>query len=220
VAFAVWAATLTALATLHICERGKRSSTVTEPNFTRRTFAEHRYRGVACWETIGDASYQVRFSSLGARESYAMAAVSLAQHLAANGIAIVYGGARVGLIGRLADAALEAGGEVIGIMRRSLVEREVAHARLSDLRVVDSLHERKAQMAELSDAFIALPGGYGTFEEFCEVLTSQLGTTRRTPKTMRNSEHRRLLRSPPIAVRSRSERAVFEAGASRNGAFR
>jgi uncharacterized protein (TIGR00730 family) len=109
-----------------------------------------------------------------------MATVSLARHLAANGIAIVYGGGKVGLMGRLADAALAVGGEVIGIMPRSLVEREVAHARLTDLRVVDSMHERKAQMAELSDAFIALPGGYGTFEEFCEVLTwTQLGLHRK-----------------------------------------
>ena len=119
-------------------------------------------------------------SSSGARESYAIAATSLARHLAANGIAIVYGGGKVGLMGKLADAALEAGGEVIGVMPRSLVEKEVSHSGLSDLRVVGSMHERKAQMAELSDAFIALPGGYGTFEEFCEVLTwTQLGLQRK-----------------------------------------
>jgi hypothetical protein len=83
-------------------------------------------------------------------------------------------------MGTLADTALEAGGEVIGIIPRSLVEKEVAHRRLSDLRVVGSMHERKAQMAGLSDAFIALPGGYGTFEEFCEVLTwTQLGLQRK-----------------------------------------
>jgi len=86
----------------------------------------------------------------------------------------------VGLMGRLADAAIEAGGEVIGVMPRSLVEKEISHSRLSDLRVVGSMHERKAQMAELSDAFIALPGGYGTFEEFCEILTwTQLGLQRK-----------------------------------------
>lgn len=79
-------------------------------------------------------------------------------------------------MGTLADAALEAGGEVIGVIPRSLVEKEVAHQGLSDLRIVNSMHDRKALMAELSDAFIALPGGYGTFEEFCEVLTwGQLG---------------------------------------------
>jgi uncharacterized protein (TIGR00730 family) len=100
--------------------------------------------------------------------------------LVAHGISIVYGGGRVGLMGNLADAALEAGGEVIGVMPRSLVEKEISHPGLSDLRVVGSMHERKAQMAELSDAFIALPGGYGTLEEFCEVLTwTQLGLQRK-----------------------------------------
>jgi uncharacterized protein (TIGR00730 family) len=119
-------------------------------------------------------------SSSGARESYSLAAASLARHLVANGIAIVYGGGKVGLMGKLADAALGAGGEVIGIMPRSLVEKELAHPGLSDFRVVGSMHERKAQMAGLSDAFIALPGGYGTFEEFCEVLTwTQLGLQRK-----------------------------------------
>jgi uncharacterized protein (TIGR00730 family) len=104
----------------------------------------------------------------------------LARYLAASRIAIVYGGARVGSMGTLADAALLAGGEVIGVMPRSLVEKEVAHRGLSDLRVVGSMHERKALMAELSDGFVALPGGYGTFDEFCEVLTwSQLGLHRK-----------------------------------------
>lgn len=92
----------------------------------------------------------------------------------------MYGGSNVGLMGALADAALDAGGDVIGVIPRSLVEKEVAHRRLSDLRVVGSMHERKALMAELSDAFLALPGGYGTFEEFCEVLTwTQLGLQRK-----------------------------------------
>ena len=119
-------------------------------------------------------------SSLGARQSYANAAVALARHLAANRIGIVYGGSKVGLMGTLADTALQAGGEVIGVIPRSLVEKEVAHQGLSDLRVVGSMHERKAQMADLSDAFIALPGGYGTFDEFCEILTwAQLGLHRK-----------------------------------------
>ena len=119
-------------------------------------------------------------SSAGARTSYAEAARSLARHLAANQIAIVYGGGNAGLMGTLADAALEAGGEVIGVIPRSLVEKERAHPHLSDLRIVGSMHERKALMAELSDAFIALPGGFGTFEEFCEVLTwTQLGLHRK-----------------------------------------
>ena len=83
-------------------------------------------------------------------------------------------------MGALADAALDAGGEVIGVIPRALIAKEVAHRRLSDLRVTESMHERKALMAELSDAFIALPGGYGTFEEFCEVLTwTQLGLQRK-----------------------------------------
>jgi uncharacterized protein (TIGR00730 family) len=119
-------------------------------------------------------------SNSGARASYQDAARSLARILTANRISIVYGGGKVGLMGALADAALEAGGEVIGVMPRSLVEKEISHPRLTELRVVGSMHERKAQMAELSDAFIALPGGYGTFEEFCEVLTwTQLGLQRK-----------------------------------------
>ena len=119
-------------------------------------------------------------SSFGARESYSVAATSLARQLVANGITIVYGGSRLGLMGKLADTALAAGGEVIGVMPRALVEKEASHPGLSDLRIVGSMHERKAKMAELSDAFIALPGGYGTFEEFCEVLTwTQLGLHRK-----------------------------------------
>src|ERR1019366_6230261 len=115
-------------------------------------------------------------SSPGQRDSYAAAAVDLARSLVAKDIGIVYGGGRRGLMGAVADAAMEAGGEVIGIMPRAMVDKEYAHRGISDLRIVNSMHERKALMSELSDAFIALPGGYGTFEEFCEVLTwSQLG---------------------------------------------
>jgi uncharacterized protein (TIGR00730 family) len=115
-------------------------------------------------------------SSVGNRPSYASAAVSLAAQLVSQKISIVYGGGRVGLMGALADAALERGGEVIGVIPRALVQKEIAHQRLTDLSIVESMHERKALMAELADAFIALPGGYGTFEEFCEILTwTQLG---------------------------------------------
>jgi uncharacterized protein (TIGR00730 family) len=115
-------------------------------------------------------------SSTGARPSYGLAAATLARCLVASGIGIVYGGSRLGLMAILADSALNAGGEVIGIIPEALVQKEIAHRTLPDLRVVGSMHERKALMAELSDAFIAMPGGYGTFEEFCEVLTwSQLG---------------------------------------------
>jgi len=88
----------------------------------------------------------------------------------------VYGGGNVGLVGAVADAALAAGGEVIGVIPHALVAREIAHTGLTDLHVVSSMHERKALMADLSDSFIALPGGYGTLEEFCEMVTwSQLG---------------------------------------------
>jgi uncharacterized protein (TIGR00730 family) len=119
-------------------------------------------------------------SSRGTRPGYTAAATSLARHLASRNIGIVYGGGRVGLMGALADAALEAGGHVIGVIPQSLADKELAHTGLSDLRVVGSMHERKALMADLADAFIALPGGYGTFEEFCEVLTwTQLGLHRK-----------------------------------------
>jgi hypothetical protein len=91
-------------------------------------------------------------------------------------IGLVYGGSKVGLMGVLADAVLGAGGEAVGVIPKNLMEREVGHAGLSKLHVVQSMHERKALMADLSDAFIALPGGFGTLEEFCEVVTwSQLG---------------------------------------------
>ncbi len=119
-------------------------------------------------------------SSSGIRPSYTSAAKSVGRCLAANGISIVYGGGRTGLMGTLADAAIEAGGEVIGIIPRHLRQREVAHEGLTELRVVGSMHERKAMMAELADAFLALPGGFGTFEEFCEIITwTQLGLHRK-----------------------------------------
>jgi uncharacterized protein (TIGR00730 family) len=96
--------------------------------------------------------------------------------LAASGIGVVYGGGRVGMMGAVADAALAAGGEVIGVIPQRLVHRELAHTGLTDLRVVDTLHERKAQMAALADGFIALPGGLGTLEELAEVASwAQLG---------------------------------------------
>ena len=115
-------------------------------------------------------------SSMGRQECYREAAESLALYLVRNRIGIVYGGAHRGLMGRLADAALAAGGEVIGVIPDSLVKQEIAHQGLTELRIVASMHARKATMADLSDAFIALPGGFGTFEEFCEVLTwKQLG---------------------------------------------
>jgi uncharacterized protein (TIGR00730 family) len=115
-------------------------------------------------------------SSPGADLAYRAAARDLGARLAQRGIELVYGGASVGLMGAVADAALEEGGRVVGVIPQSLVDREVAHPGLSDLRVVDSMHERKALMAELADAFVALPGGVGTLEELFEVYTwNQLG---------------------------------------------
>ncbi len=108
--------------------------------------------------------------------AFAAMAARLGGLLAARGIEVVYGGGRVGLMGILADAALAAGGSVTGVIPRALLETEVGHRGLRQLLVVETMHERKAKMAELSDAFIALPGGFGTLEELCEVLTwSQLG---------------------------------------------
>jgi uncharacterized protein (TIGR00730 family) len=115
-------------------------------------------------------------SNAGVRPAYAETAVALGKLLASRGIAIVFGGSHLGLMGAVAQAALDAGGEVTGVIPRALVAKEVADLGLADLRVVESMHERKALMAELADGFIALPGGFGTFEEFCEILTwAQLG---------------------------------------------
>jgi uncharacterized protein (TIGR00730 family) len=115
-------------------------------------------------------------SSPGARPAYVEAARRVGTLLARRGIGLVYGGGRVGLMGAAADAALAEGGEVIGIIPRSLAEKEVAHQGLADLRVVSSMHERKALMSDLSDGFLALPGGFGTLEELFEVVTwAQIG---------------------------------------------
>ena len=115
-------------------------------------------------------------SSAGRDSIYAEAAESLGREILAHGCELVYGGASVGLMTRLADTVLAGGGRVIGVMPEALVAKEVAHRGLSDLRVTNSMHERKAQMAELSDAFVALPGGLGTLDEFFEMLTwTQLG---------------------------------------------
>jgi uncharacterized protein (TIGR00730 family) len=115
-------------------------------------------------------------ASSGRLPDYAEAARAFGAAAAAHGLGIVYGGGRVGLMGAVADAALAGGGEVIGVIPQELVDRELAHGGLSELRVVGSLHERKALMAELSDGFVALPGGFGTLDELLEQLTwSQLG---------------------------------------------
>ncbi len=115
-------------------------------------------------------------SSFGARAEYKQAAEHLGKALADRKLGLVYGGGNVGLMGAIADAALAAGGEVIGVIPDSLLRRELGHRGLTKLNVVKTMHERKALMADLSDAFIALPGGFGTMEEFCEIITwSQLG---------------------------------------------
>lgn len=115
-------------------------------------------------------------SNPGVNPAYKNAAAGLGRLLAERKIELVYGGGNIGLMGVLADAALEASGRVIGVIPESLMAKEVGHQGLTELRVVGSMHERKALMADLAEGFIALPGGYGTFEEFCEVVTwSQLG---------------------------------------------
>src|SRR3974390_1207007 len=115
-------------------------------------------------------------SNVGSKPVYSKTAESLGLLLAQRNIELVYGGGDIGLMGVLADSVLAAGGRAIGVIPESLVQKEVGHAGLTELRIVKSMHERKAMMSDLSDGFVALPGGFGTFEEFCEVVTwSQLG---------------------------------------------
>jgi uncharacterized protein (TIGR00730 family) len=119
-------------------------------------------------------------ASAGTVPIYQAAASEVGRLLGQRGIELVYGGGHVGLMGFLADACLNAGGRVIGVIPRALADREVAHTGLTELRIVESMHERKAIMAELSDACIALPGGFGTWDELFEALTwSQLGIHRK-----------------------------------------
>jgi uncharacterized protein (TIGR00730 family) len=115
-------------------------------------------------------------SSAGGSPEYAEAAGAFGRLMGRHGLGLVYGGGHVGLMGVLADAVLGAGGEAIGVIPQALVDRELAHSGLTELRVVDTMHQRKALMADLSDAFVALPGGYGTADELFEILTwAQLG---------------------------------------------
>lgn len=115
-------------------------------------------------------------SSPGDNPIYLENAKALGTRLALEGITVVYGGASVGLMGAVADSCLDAGGKVIGVLPEILLKRELEHKSLTEMYIVDSMHTRKAKMAELSDGFIALPGGFGTFEELCEVATwSQIG---------------------------------------------
>ena len=115
-------------------------------------------------------------SSTGRRAAYRDAAELLGALLVERGIGLIYGGGNIGLMGVLADAVLARGGRVMGVIPDFMLPKEVGHTGLTELRIVSSMHERKAVMSDLSDGFIALPGGFGTFEEFCEVVTwSQLG---------------------------------------------
>ena len=119
-------------------------------------------------------------SSPGARPAYTEAAEDLGMLLVENGITLVFGGATVGLMGRLADTVVSEGGEAIGVIPQALVDREIAHVGLTDLHVVDTMHERKQRMADLSDGFVALPGGLGTLDELFEIYTwAQLGLHRK-----------------------------------------
>jgi uncharacterized protein (TIGR00730 family) len=119
-------------------------------------------------------------SSLGTNDVYREVAQTVGRLLCRRDLELVYGGGNVGLMGAVADACLEEGGRVIGVIPEALKKKEVAHTGLTELRVVGSMHARKALMADLADAFIALPGGYGTWDEFCEILTwSQLGIQRK-----------------------------------------
>lgn len=123
--------------------------------------------GVFCGANLGPETYQV-------------AAEKMGRLMAEQGIGLVYGGGNVGLMGVIADAVLATGGTAIGVIPQSLVDREVAHKRLQELIVVETMHERKAIMAARSDAFVAMPGGFGTFDEICEIITwNQLGIIRK-----------------------------------------
>ena len=115
-------------------------------------------------------------SAIGANPSYSAAAHDLGVELAHNHIRLVYGGGSVGLMGLIADSALKHGGEVVGIIPKTLTQRELGHDHLTELHVVETMHDRKAMMAELSDAFVTMPGGFGTYEELFEVISwAQLG---------------------------------------------
>ncbi len=130
----------------------------------------------------------------------------MGETIARIGYALVYGGGRVGLMGVVADAALAAGGEVIGVIPEALALMEIAHDGLTELRIVDSMHARKAMMADLSDAFVAMPGGFGTFEEFCEILTwAQLGIHRKPCGLLNTAGYY----SPLISMFDRAQAEAF-----------
>ncbi|WP_096202982.1 TIGR00730 family Rossman fold protein [Bacillus sp. FJAT-45350] len=125
----------------------------------------------------------------GKKDTYKKGAESLGEALAKNNITLVYGGGSAGLMGAVADACYKAGGTVIGVIPKILVKKEVVHPTLSDIRIVNTMHERKAMMYELSDGFIALPGGIGTIEEFFEVLTWNAIGEHQKPCALLNIDH-------------------------------
>jgi uncharacterized protein (TIGR00730 family) len=124
---------------------------------------------------------------MGARPEYAAAAAELGTTMAAQGIALIYGGAKVGLMGTVADAVLVGGGQVVGVIPQVLVEYEVAHQGITELHIVDTMHTRKAMMGERAGAFLILPGGYGTFEEMFEVLAWQTLKLHNKPVVLLNT---------------------------------
>jgi hypothetical protein len=133
--------------------------------------------------------------------AYARAARDLGTSMAQGNLALIYGGARVGLMGILADAVLEQGGRVVGVMPQQLVDREIAHVALSELHIVQTMHERKQMMADLADAFVLMPGGFGSWEEFCEAITwSNLGLHRKACGILNVNDYY----APFIAMISRS----------------
>ncbi|GJM21638.1 MAG: putative cytokinin riboside 5'-monophosphate phosphoribohydrolase [Planctomycetota bacterium] len=135
-------------------------------------------------------------SQFGRDPIYKSSAAALGRHLAERGVGVVFGGGRVGLMGTVADAALEAGGEVIGVLPRELARRELAHEGLTELHLVNSMHERKALMARLGNGFVALPGGLGTLEEIAEILTwAQLGLHRKPCALFDVNDYWRALRA-------------------------
>jgi len=152
-------------------------------------------------------------SSPGHDPRFVAAATELGSALATRGIEVVFGGGRVGMMGALADAALAAGGRVVGIIPHALERREVAHRGVSELHVVESMHDRKAMMAELSDGFIALPGGFGTLEEYCEAVTwVQLGLQQKPTLLVNVAGYF----DPLIALFDRAVEAGFVNVANRN----
>jgi hypothetical protein len=145
-------------------------------------------------------------SGEGASPAYREAAIRLGRELAKRHITLVYGGARIGLMGAVADAVLERGGRAVGVLPRFLRDREIAHGRLTELLLVDSMHERKAKMIELADGFIALPGGPGTLEEFFEALTWGRLELHRKPVGLLNTGG---YYDPLLAMFERMEREGF-----------